>query len=197
MSLCALSMMVRMPLRGVALAVLLSWLSPLPAGPTGCSTPNTVAEGLRKVSSYDWGNLSEAKVKSIWPTHLIDIECDNDGCRALGAQERMIKNNCECCQLFTFDVTRDDKGSLVKESLNNIVIHYSEDTKGGLLNDAKLLAEAMGLSDSDAATIRFGEQQPFHWAVAGSKPPIALLFVHLYRQGSGWTVYLSLSRHSL
>jgi hypothetical protein len=165
--------------------------------PVGCVAPDKLAVSLKAISDRDWGDVDETKLQSIWPAEIGGVECDAGACETMGRRDRVINNECQCCELFRFNIERDDKGAVTSEHLKNVVIYYSSSNRKALWDDARVLASAMGLPDSDTATIRVNGPQNFNWTVSKSKQQmIALLEVRLYYGNGAWTAYLHLSRQS-
>jgi hypothetical protein len=163
--------------------------------PMGCASPDALAASLRAVSNRDWDDVDQTKLRSIWHAEIGGIECNAGACQTTGRQDRIINNKCQCCELFRFDIERNDKGEVTSERLHNVVIYYSVQTRNAILGDAKVLARAIGLPDSDAATIGFGEPENFNWTVGkGKEQQIVLLDVRLYHQDGVWTAYFLVSR---
>ena len=181
-------------------AILLAWTSLYSSSvrPMGCAGSNALAASLKSVSNLDWDHIDETKLQSIWQTELGGIECSAGACQTTGRRDRVINDKCQCCELFSFDIKRNDKGDVTNERLHGMVIYYSTGTRNEILSDARTLAVAMGLSQSESATIDFKEHQEFNWKLGTSKQQeIALLNVHIYKQDGLWTVYLHLSRQAL
>jgi hypothetical protein len=166
--------------------------------PMGCVAPDVLATSLKAVTGRDWDDLNEKKFQSIWPAEVAGIECNAGACQTTGRQDRIINNDCQCCELFGFNIERNDKGEVTAERLHNVVIYYSASTKDALLGDARVLAGAMGLPGSEAATIGFNEPQNFDWVVnKGNQQQTTLLNVRLYHRDGVWTAYFLLSRQPL
>jgi hypothetical protein len=181
---------------GVAAAALTPAVSSIP--PTGCTAPDVLASNLKALTDRDWNGINEKKLQSTWPAEIGGIECNAGACQTTGRQDRVINNECQCCELFGFNIERNDKGEVTAEHLHNVVIYYSKSTRNGLLGDAKVLARAMGLPDSDVATIGFKQPQDFNWVADKGKPQeITLLNVRLYQQDGVWTAYCLWSRQPL
>ena len=155
-----------------------------------------MSKALKGISDSDWNDISETKLPSLWPTEISPIDCNAGACQTLGRQDRVINNECECCELFHLQVDRNDKGGVIKERLHSIVIYYSATGREETILAAKKLARSLGLSDADAATIGREPQQHFYWDVDhGKLKEIALMDVQLTHQESIWKVYFLVSRH--
>jgi hypothetical protein len=166
--------------------------------PTGCAAPDVLASNLKALTGRDWNGIDEKKLQLIWPAEIGGIECNAGACQTTGRRDRVINNECQCCELFGFNIERDDKGEVTAEHLHNVVIYYSTSTRNELLGDAKILARAMGLPDSEAATIGFKQPLDFNWVADKGKPQeITLLNMRLYHQDGLWTAYFLLSRQPL
>lgn len=161
----------------------------------GCTDPVVISNALKKVTDTDWQNISETSLQSMWPAELGGADCRGGACQTLWRKDRIIDDKCECCELFKFDVDRDDKANAIKERFYGIMIYYSADGQSEVLNAARMFARALGLSDSDVATIGRNPQEKFMWNVDGKQQQIALMEVQLMRQQRTWEVYISLSRH--
>jgi hypothetical protein len=166
--------------------------------PAGCVTPDILAKSLKAVTDRDWNDVDEKKLQSIWPSEIGGIECTAGACQTIGRRDRVINDECQCCELFGLNIERNDKGEVTSERLHSIVFYYSAVTRGELLDDAKILARAMGLPDSDAATLGSKRPQDFNWvADKAKKQEITLLDVRFYHQDGMWTAYFHLSRQRL
>ena len=168
-----------------------------PARPLGCADPDVIGKALMALSNADWNNISETVLPTMWPTEISPIDCSAGACQTLGRQDRVINNECECCELFHLEVDRSDKGGAIKERLRSIVIYYSATNREETLLSARKLARALGLSEADAATIGREPQQHFYWDVdRGNQKEIALMDARLMHQQSTWKIYFLLSRHT-
>jgi hypothetical protein len=164
--------------------------------PVGCADPDVMRKALKGISDSDWNAISETNLQSMWPTEISPADCNAGACQTLSHEGRVIDNNCECCELFHFQIDREDKAASIKERLHTIVIHYSVANGDEILTVARSFARAVGLSDADSATIKRETRQSFDWDVdRGKQKEIASLEVEITHQRQMWHVYLSLSRY--
>jgi len=163
----------------------------------GCEDPDVMSKALKGISNSDWNDISETSLPSMWPMEISPADCNAGACQTVWSQDRVIGNECECCELFHFQVDRNDQGGLIKERLEGIVIHYSATDRGEILMAAKKLARALGLSGSDTATVGRQPQQQFYWYVdSGKQKEIALLEVQVTHQRLMWKVSFFFSRQA-
>lgn len=166
--------------------------------PAGCPSLDALAASLKAVNNLDWDDIDEAKLQSIWFSEIEGIQCDAGACETMGRRDRVIDDKCQCCELFNFNIERNNKGDVTSERLETIVLYYSALSRDVLLHDAKALAASMGLPASDVAAIGSKTLQDFDWTVDKSrKKTVALLQIRLHHQDGAWTVYFHLSRQSL
>ena len=163
-----------------------------------CPQVDVVSTALKNINAGDWAQISPTELLSMWPTELPAIDCDADGCKTLRREDRLINNECQCCEIFHFDVDRDDKGAVAKLRLHSIVLYYSESSRKEALSAAKILAQALGLAGADVGAIGRKPVQSFDWFVDRSRPKeVVLMEVRtVHRQGT-WTVFIHVSRHLL
>jgi hypothetical protein len=155
-----------------------------------------MSKALKGISDRDWNSISETNLRSMWPAEVSPIDCNAGSCQTLGRQDRIINNECECCELFLLQVDRNDKGEMTQERLHSIVIYYSAYTKEAALSAARKLTRALGLSEAETATIGREPQQHFYWDVnSGKLKEIALMDVELTHRRSIWRIYVLVSRH--
>ena len=163
----------------------------------GCITRHALAANLKIITARDWNQIGEKQLQAIWTSELGGIDCKGGACNTMGRKDRVIKDECDCCELFQFSIVRDNNGNVTSEHLHNIVVYYSRATRKELLDDARVLASAMGLKTSDAGRIDF-KVQDFNWTIKTSNPKqVVLLNTRLYHHGSVWTAYFLLSRQPL
>ncbi len=167
-----------------------------PSRPLGCSDPDVMRKALKGISNRDWNDLSETNLPSLWPMEIRPGDCNAGACQMMLHEGRVIDNDCECCELFHFQIDREGKAASIKERLHSIVIHYSVANSDEILTVARSFARAVGLSDADAATIKRETRQSFDWDVdRGKLKEIASLEVEITHQRQMWHVFLSLSRY--
>src|SRR5215469_18630667 len=83
----------------------------------GCPDPAAVATALAKLVKNDWGEVSLASVQAIWPTKLVQHECEKTEagravpCLVFVSQSRIISNTYECSEAFEFDTKQNPDGS--------------------------------------------------------------------------------------
>ena len=155
---------------------------------TGCPDPEAIAGALAKLDAIDWHKLSSTQVRSIWPTNLNSISCERDtGCRMFGSKGRIIEGDCECCEMFDFDLKPNPADG---DELRNIIIHYSSRDREETISVAKRLAKATGLPDAKLATVGQDSIQRFQWIDGqrrvGQPSDLELQFTH---HGTAWQLY--------
>jgi hypothetical protein len=169
-----------------------------PARPLGCVDPVVLSKALKGLNDSDWNDISESTLQSKWPLEITGANCIPGACQTLWREDRVINNECECCELFHFDVGRESPDVVTKERLSSIVIHYSATSSGEILAAARAFARALGFSEADAATIRGDAQQHFDREVTlGKQMEIALMTTQVTHQRSIWKLYLLASRHAV
>src|SRR5262245_39640163 len=83
---------------------------------SGCSDPVAIAKALEKLVKSDWREVSLARVQAVWPTQLVQHECERfvaghaQECLVFLSQNRIISNAYECSEAFDFDVKKNDDG---------------------------------------------------------------------------------------
>src|SRR5208282_2041796 len=106
-------------------------------------------------------------------------------------------DECECCELFNFDIHRDSHGAVTKEELYGITIHYSASSRDEVLEAARMFALAMGLSEAETKTVGGKPRQSFYWTARQAEPQsIALMDIEVFREHGQWKVFVSLRRHT-
>jgi hypothetical protein len=159
----------------------------------GCADTTKIANALGHLDQARWENISVERVLSTWPSPLKEFACQSEkGCRVLVSEDRVISGHCECCESFVFD-TAQKASDARSESLNNIIIHYSARTKGGVVQAAQELARSVGLSSTQAAKIGNELVQRFDWkGLRESAQQSYILEVKFTPVGHNWELYLSL-----
>jgi hypothetical protein len=163
----------------------------------GCNDPKRIAELILKLQANDWSTLSVERIQSIWPTPLVEITCQNpNGCRALVSQGRVINGHCECCEAFTFGGKNNFDG-MRSEELKNMVLHYTNSNRTEIVNAARVLARAAGLSGTHVAGVGGEPVQRFEWKTTeqklGSNSVLEVGFVHVQ---DNWELYFALTREN-
>jgi hypothetical protein len=156
----------------------------------GCPNPDDMSKALKEIGSRDWNEISETTLSSMWPTEVSPIDCNAGACQTLGRNERIINNECECCELFHFKIERDSDGRLIKEQMKDVIINYAATNKDEILSAAKQFARALGLPDTDAATIGREPRKQFDWKIGSGHNEIALMTVQVTHQQKMWNLYL-------
>jgi len=168
------------------------------ARPLGCEDPVVLSKALKSLSDSDWNDISESTLQSKWPSEITSANCKPGACEMLLGEDRVINNECECCELFHFDVSRESPDVVTKEQLSSIAIHYSAASSGEILTAARAFARALGISEEDAATIRGGARQQFDREVTfGKQKEVDLITIQVTRQHSLWQLYLFVGRHAV
>jgi hypothetical protein len=129
---------------------------------------------------------------------LDEIACQSEqGCRLLVSKERVINSHCECCETFAFDVGRSSDGSS-SEHLNNVIVHYSARSQERVVDAARELAKAVGVSNRDVAKVGDDSVQRYEWK--DSRAHVQenyLLEVRFTHADRNWELYLALSAEPL
>ena len=135
---------------------------------------------------------------SIWPSRFDELACESEkGCRLLVSKNRVIGGHCECCEAFAFDVERLADGSR-SEHLNNIIIHFSTSDKGAVIDAARVLARAAGLSEGKAAKVGTDSAQRYEWKDSGEQIRQSyVLELQFIRADRNWELYLSLGAETI
>lgn len=166
-----------------------------PSESADCAQVDITRTALRRINDSDWSQISTAKLRSIWPMRLESADCAAGSCNTLQREDRIIQNECQCCEIFHFDVEHDDKGTATKQRLHTIVLYYSGAGRQEVMSAAKTLAQALGLSGSDLEAIGHKPVQSFNWIVdRNGRKEIALLEMRSVHRQETWTVYFHLSR---
>lgn len=157
----------------------------------GCADVNVLATALKNITSSDWADISETHLQSMWPMELGGRDCKAGTCPQLRRNDRIINDECQCCEIFHFDLGRDK--DVMTERLQGIVIYYATFRRNDTLAAAKTLAEALGLAPAEAAAIG---RKPIktYWRVSGEPHTVSLLEVHIMQRLGTWIVYLNVSR---
>jgi hypothetical protein len=175
------------------------FIDPAWSGPSqrqGCTNPDVLRKALKTISESDWNGISETNLQSMWPMEISPTDCNDGAYQTMSHEGRVINNDCECCELFHFQIDSGSKAGSIKERLHGIVIHYSEADSEEILPVARSLARAVGLSEADTATIKRETRQHFDWDInRGKQKEIATLDLEITHQRQGWNVYLSLVRY--
>jgi hypothetical protein len=164
----------------------------------GCPNPKTLSSTLKTIAKSDWEGISVASLRSVWPAELGESDCTNGLCGTLKREDHIINDECQCCELFHFDLQRVQIGVADKPTFFAIGIYYTSNSLSEPVDAAKILAQSIGLSDGDAATIgrKGNKSYEFYWEVdGGSRPQFSLLQIQILRQQQLWTVYLFSSRN--
>jgi hypothetical protein len=163
----------------------------------GCADPDVMAKALKSISESDWEDISESRLQSVWPMEVRGSDCDTGTCQTLLREDLKINGECECCELFHFTVDRDGKGKAINGHLRSIVIHYSASSRNEALDTGKMLARAMGLAASDAATVGRKSQQKFFWYIGqGKRQDVGMLEVQVTHRRRVWKVYFHVSHQA-
>jgi len=183
----------------MALIIILATLPAQTGGPTSqlpdCPRVGVMSIALKNISESNWAQFSATELRSMWPTELGAIDCDADSCKSQRREGRLVNDECQCCEIFHFDVDRDDKGAATQQRLHSIVLYYSEPRREEALKSAKTLAQALGLAATDLGAIGHKPVQSFNWLVdRGGHEEIALMEVRTTRRQGTWTVFFHLSR---
>jgi len=157
----------------------------------GCPDPVSIANALAGLSEGDWRAVSVARLKELWPTELVGVDCDSTACSSVESRGRIINGHYECSEIFFFDIQRN-ANETPRTQLKNLVIHYSTRERKKIMEAAKVLARATGISGAQAAEIGRESRQDFHWQNDGL-PTLSGLSVEIAHKGKVWTVTLNLS----
>lgn len=159
----------------------------------GCAEPSGLAGTLGILRQNDWHEMSIAWIEAKWPFAL---EALWDGSqrdhRLLESQSRIIRGHCECCEIFNFDITTDDRGKKT-EHLQSVTIHYSTRERATAVRVASDFAKALGLANNEADTIGRGSAQNFQWADS-SKRVLNALELRFAQKEDIWEIFLAISR---
>ena len=185
------------------LVMIATTLFPLPAGsmparPLGCEDPVVLSKALKGLREIDWNGISDVTLQSKWPLEISTANCKPGACQMVWHEARVINNQCECCELFIFEMSPENNDVVTKGRLSSIVIHYSATSSTEIHAVAREFARALGFSEADAASIRGGVQQQFdREVIIGNQKQVALLTIQVTRQDSVWKLYLFSSRHAV
>ena len=159
----------------------------------GCPLPTTLASGLRTLRDRGWVDIGPDELVQIWPTTLVRLDCPSgDGPPCLYGRRGRVRDFCECCETFEFDLIRT-QGTPPQRRLRFVFIYYSARTYAEAESVGTQLARAMGLPES-SGRIGPSRSQPvnrqFQWT-EDSTLPMRVLDVQV-RPAQLWTVYLAL-----
>jgi hypothetical protein len=92
--------------------------------PSGAATTSSIDCGdsiilgnaLKTVGDQDWARLSEADLHSIWPTEVGSLDCKDAACQTRSQKDKVLSDESECCELFNFEMGRDDNGGRSKNA---------------------------------------------------------------------------------
>jgi hypothetical protein len=159
----------------------------------GCPLPTTLASGLKTLRARGWIDITPAELLRIWPTALVQLECEPGDDRAcLYGRRGRVHDYCECCETFDFDLV-ERPGAPPERRLRSVFIFYSAETYAEAESVGTQLARAMGLPENSG---RIGPTQPqpvnrqFFWT-ENSTLPRRILDVQISHERL-WTVYLAL-----
>src|SRR5215475_6639649 len=93
---------------------------------TECPQVESKGTALKRISDSDWSQLSPNELRSLWPVPLQATDCDANGCKTLQRQDRIAEGECQCCEIFHFDIGSNDAGALKRHQLRTIVFYDSE-----------------------------------------------------------------------
>lgn len=165
---------------------------------TGCDDINKISAGLKRLMAHDWSALSQRDVQSSWPINLSPAECRTGTCDALWHRGRVINDICECCELFTFATSGEQKNGDVDQRLSTIVVYHSAADRPTVVNAARTLARAVGAPPSDSDVLGTKEEDSTNWKIQyGGRVDIVLLATRVYRTANRWTLYFHLSRQHI
>ncbi|HEY8716627.1 MAG TPA: hypothetical protein VIM00_14685 [Candidatus Acidoferrum sp.] len=154
-----------------------------------------MSAALKIISESDWARISATELRSMWPTKLEAIDCDAGDCKTLRREDRAISHECQCCEIFHFEVDRDDHGASQKQRLHTIVLYYSDGRRNETLNAARAFAKSLGLPETDLETIGLKPLQSFHWYVdRNGHREIVLVEIRTVCRHGVWTVFFHVSR---
>ncbi len=157
------------------LAVLLSLTGQLSAQRAaerleGCSDPAVLATGLKTLREKGWANVSIDYLLNTWPTMLRALDRGPNGWDSVVSEDRIIKGEMECGELFYFDLTLTPDGT-VNERLDYITVRYTGRTREQTEQAAKLLSRAIGLTEGQTASLGRDADQSFGWGTTSSGGP--------------------------
>lgn len=133
-----------------------------PARLIGCPDSASIAAGLAKVRDAGWGTVNRKQLETIWPTKLDALDCDSEACTSVWSMGRIIRGDCECCEIFVFDVKHE--GNFKHEgSLSSFVIHYTVREGQDAVSIARGFAVAAGLPAAESGSIGLKEPQHLQW----------------------------------
>jgi hypothetical protein len=173
----------------------------------GCENIDAVSNAIKTHIWPSWDTMNRKKVKRVWPSSLADEEnCETVGknvkCKILSHKGRFT-DWCECCDTFLFDVIRLEDGSY-REQLRSITIFHTEATLEATIQAAQKLFSDIRASDGGA------DPQFTDWNLDSDNKVSTMIrwqtqldeknFIakaidlRIYQTGSGWTLYIILSR---
>jgi len=175
----------------------LLWTLPAPRawanGLEGCTDPAALAKAAESLRHSDWRTLTVARVKMMWPTELVGVDCDKDACTSVESRGRIIRGRYECSETFFFAAKHESDGTAPTE-LTNLVIQYSSNNRLTIIQVARSLAKALGVSEEALATIGREASQSLHWENPG-QASISGLGIEIRQDAKIWTLTLNLSRY--
>lgn len=164
----------------------------------GCRAPSKLGSDLNRLQQTSWETITSRTIVNTWPSPLDDIACERSGgCRLLVSKDRVIRGKCECCETFSFRLDQKPNGSR-EEHLENVILHYSATTKVSVIDAAKTIGLAVGLTKSDVEKIGSEYAQRYQWD--DSREDIKQSYVLELRfseVGNHWEVFLSLAADKL
>jgi len=160
-----------------------------------CSDPETLANALKVVSEPNWQGFSRAMLRSLWPSEAGTLSCVDGSCQVLAHKGKVVADECECCEIFTFDLGSNERNGI--EHLATIVIYHSASDKAKMIQITRTLAEAMGAPRSVVSTIDGKPLQDLYWNLdRGNVKEVALLGVRFAHHRRTWKLYIHFSRHA-
>ena len=177
--------------------------------PLGCRNSKTTADLLELLASRDWNRWTREELADAWPGFLHLHECEPKDeecglfvtchCDRLISQDRVIGGDCECCDLFFFDIHMDG-GRVSHERLDIAILHHAVATKAVAEADAKLFVGAIGFDETASEHERFGESQSvqghYQWPT-GIKGVVNNVELSLHEVSEGWTIFLYWTRSAI
>jgi hypothetical protein len=143
---------------------------------------------MAKLAADDWNSVSLAKLRTVWPTELSGLDCDAEVCHSVWSKDRIIAGHCECCATFAFTIHKKGDGKRV-EQFEEVVLNYSTAERNLLVEAAKRMIGAAGLSATDVAALGSADEQDFHWAAGENElSTIEVCFKHC---GKVWELFLN------
>jgi hypothetical protein len=162
----------------------------------GCTNPADIQRALETLSRSDWRDISLTRVQALWPSRVDASDCESDKvCRTGWSKGRIIDNECECCELFSFDLSRNGSGEQ-SDQLSSVVVYYSAPRREELIPVAKHLAKAAGLADTKVGAIDLQSDQDFDWKTE-NKTTIQIddINMRITSRGKLWRLYMNFGRH--